>query len=67
MKLIKLVPVLSGLAITAMSSLALADIPVGGGGGGCSMATSTPGQLTIASVMFVAGAAALFISRRRKG
>jgi len=60
--------VLSGLSVLAMSSLALADIPMGGGGGngGCSFAASS-GHLTIAGVMFVAGAAALFISRRRKG
>lgn len=64
MKLVKLVSVLSGLAVTAMSSLALADIPPSNGGGGCSMA-STSGQMTIVGLMFVVGAAILFVSRRR--
>jgi hypothetical protein len=62
-KMVKLVSILSGLMATAVSSIALADIPMGGGGG-CSMATS--GQLSLAGGMFFVGAAAFLISRRRK-
>jgi hypothetical protein len=63
---IKLISLLSGLAVSTASTLALADIAPGGGGGGCSMAASS-GQMTIAGVMFAVGAVALVISRRRKG
>jgi hypothetical protein len=61
---IKLVSLLSGLAVSTLSTFALADIAPTSGG--CSMAASS-GQMTIAGVMFVFGAAALVISRRRKG
>lgn len=65
MKLAKLVPILSGLFVSAISSLVLADVDIPMPH--CSTAL-TPARLTVSGVMFIVGAAALFVSRRhRKG